>query len=228
MIGIICAMDIEVHAIKEMLDNRADIKIGGIEFSKGEYMGKDIVAARCGIGKVFAAMTAQTMIIKYHPELIINSGVAGAIISELKIGDIAIASDVVQHDMDTSAIGDPKGLISGLDIIHIPCPKDTVKTLSGIIDGFNINSMVGTIASGDKFVGSYEDKNTIAKEFNAIACEMEGASIGQVCYANGVDFAVIRAISDTLSDNSGMEYSEFCSLAADNSVKVIKEFLKKY
>ena len=226
MIGIIGAMDIEVRALKEMLKSRHDKISGGIEFSSGEYMDKQIVVACCGIGKVAAAMSAQTMIIEYRPQLIINSGVAGALVPGLDIGDIAIGSDVVQHDMDTTAMGDPKGLIPGIDLIHIPCHNPSARALAEVIKGLGIHCLSGTVASGDKFVGTYDDKSGIAREFNAIACEMEGAAIGQVCYLNKVNFAVIRAISDSLSNDSETEYSKFCALAADNSIKVIKGFLK--
>ena len=133
MIGIIGAMGVEVLALAELLENKKCEKISGIEYMSGTIYGKDVVLAVCGIGKVFAAICAQTMILKYNPDVIINTGVAGTLSDELSIGDIAIADSVVQHDMDTSPLGDPVGMLSDINIIKIviyiitpqrgcPCP----------------------------------------------------------------------------------------------------------
>ena len=116
-IGIIGAMDNEVLEIISMLTDRNIEKVSGIEFNTGTLFGKKVVIARCGIGKVFAAICAEAMIIKYSPSLIINSGVGGAIDKALRPLDIVFADKLVQHDMDTSAIGDPAGLVSGINKI---------------------------------------------------------------------------------------------------------------
>ena len=110
-IGIIGAMQIEVEALCAAMENTETETIGSIEFVYGTLRGKKVVCAKCGIGKVFAAMCAQTMILKYAPGVIVNSGVAGTLSQQLSIGQIALAEQVVQHDMDTSPIGDPVGLI---------------------------------------------------------------------------------------------------------------------
>ena len=83
----------------------------------------------CGIGKVNAAMCAQTMILRYHPALVINTGVAGGIGDGVHIGDIVLATDVVQHDMDTTAVGDEKGFLSGVNLVHVPCGQEVLKSL---------------------------------------------------------------------------------------------------
>ena len=119
-IGIIGALDEEVAGLISRLDGCESERVGGIEFHTGELFGKRIAVAKCGVGKVFAAICAQTMILGFSPDLIINTGVAGTLSDQLSIGDIAVAADVVQHDMDTSPLGDPVGLISGLDIVHMP------------------------------------------------------------------------------------------------------------
>ena len=119
-IGIIGAMQIEVEALCAAMENTVCETVGNMTFVYGDLKGKRVVCAKCGIGKVFAAMCAQTMILKYAPDCIINSGVAGTLSETLSIGQIALAEQVVQHDMDTSPIGDPVGLISGINIIYIP------------------------------------------------------------------------------------------------------------
>jgi adenosylhomocysteine nucleosidase len=113
MIGIIGAMKIETDNIKSMLKNTKVETISGIEFVCGTINGSQVVVAQCGIGKVFAALCAQTMILRYPVTEIVNIGIAGTLCNELNLLDIAISTAVVEHDMDTSPLGDPVGLISG-------------------------------------------------------------------------------------------------------------------
>ena len=228
IIGIIAAMDSEIAAIKEAMTDKTHETVSGIEFVKGKLCGKNAVVAKCGIGKVFAAICAQTMILKYSPALVINTGVGGSLSEKLGIGDIAVATDVVQHDMDTSPLGDPVGLVSGINIVHFPADIVAVEFISAAAKSLGINSVQGTIASGDQFIASREKKNCIKDNFDAIACEMEGAAIGHVCYVNNTPFAVIRAISDTADDSSHMDYGEFLKLAAERSFKVVTKFVEKY
>ena len=180
MIGIIGAMQTEVEfLISEIKDARCE-SISGIDFYSGKLCGKDVVVARCGIGKVFAAMCAQTMIVKYGVERLINTGVGGAISNELNITDIAISNFVVQHDMDTSALGDPVGLISGINVVDIAADEAMISALCAAAEKKGARYLVGKIASGDLFVSGGEKKKYIEDTFGAIVCEMEGAAIGQV------------------------------------------------
>ena len=117
MIGIIGAMDIEVESIKSLLTDISVKTVSGVDFVSGKFKNLDVVVAKCGVGKVFAALCTEAMILKYNPKMIINVGVAGCLDKNLKIGDIVIADNVVQHDMDTSPLGDPVGMLS--DIIYI-------------------------------------------------------------------------------------------------------------
>ncbi len=228
MIGIIAAMKAEIESVKnEMTDKTVNI-YSGIEYVCGKFKGKDAVVAQCGIGKVFAAICTQTMILKFKPDVIINTGVGGTLTSELCVGDIAVSSDVVQHDMDTSPIGDPVGLVSGINVIHFPADKKMADLLSDCAEALKINNRQGTIASGDQFIASREKKNYIKEHFGAIACEMEGAAVGHVCYVNNVPFAVLRAISDNADDSSNMDYGEFLGLAAERSFGVISAFAENY
>lgn len=225
MIGVIGAMHIEVETIKSLMENKTAEKIGGIEFVKGTLHGREIVIAVCGIGKVAAAMCTQIMILKYSPECIINTGVGGSLSTSLAIGDIAVAESLVQHDMDTSPLGDPVGLISGLNLVNIPADKRVAEVLlKGIETLDNVKGMTGVIASGDQFIASNEKKKFITDNFGAIVCEMEGASIAQVCFSNGVPFGVVRAVSDCADGSSHMDYGEFLPVAAANAAKLIEYF----
>jgi adenosylhomocysteine nucleosidase len=217
-------MQIEIDGIKEKIENPETVTVSGVDYVCGMMGEKKIIAAKCGVGKVFAALCAQTMILRFAPDCIINTGVAGGLAEGLVVGDVVLADYVVQHDMDTSALGDPVGLISGLNIVKIPADKALLDTLTAAAKASELNTTVGTVASGDLFVADPADKARIVAQFDAAACEMEGAAIGQVAYTNGIPFAVLRAISD---GGDGMEFSQFVGLAATRSVKVTREFVKR-
>lgn len=226
MIGIIGAMDVEVDAIKNLLCEKSLEKSASIEFVKGKINNKPCVVAKCDPGKVNAAICAQTMILKYKPDIIINVGVAGSLSNTLDIGEIAVAESSVQYDMDTSALGDEIGFVSGIDTTYFECDKNIIKKLTDAAKAVNLKYCIGKIATGDRFVGDCETKNKIVKDFSCIACEMEGGAIGHVCAANNVPYGILRAISDKADGSAQMDYPTFTELAAKNSVKIISEFFK--
>ena len=222
-LGIIAAMKIEAELIEAAMTDIVRETCGSIEFCLGKIGSTDIVLAVCGIGKVFAAICAQTMIVKYAPDAVINTGVGGTLTKKLSVGDVAVSSAMVQHDMDTSALGDPVGLISGPNIIEIPADAALAEKISAIVKDMGINTVTGTIATGDQFIAKQETKDRIVERFGAIACEMEGAAIGQVCFVNKVPFAVIRAISDDADSGACDDYPTFAKMAAKNSAKAVIE-----
>ncbi len=225
MIGIIGAMDSEVNELKA---NIRDVKIetfSGIEFYSGRINDKNVVVAKCGIGKVYAAVCAEIMILKYKVDQIIHIGIAGALDKDLKIGDVVIASDVVQYDVDQTFLGFPIGVVQGIDIANIPCAKELVDELEKVVKELNIRYKIGTIASGDKFLSSSADKKQLIERFNAQAVEMEGASTGQVCYINKVDFAVLRVMSDGGDENSDEDYNKNKAEMSTRSLRIILKFL---
>ncbi len=226
MIGIIGAMRAEIEALIQKLEHPTQETISGITFYQGILEQKEVVLAACGIGKVFAALCAQTMILRYQPEYILHTGVAGATAETLPIGGIAIAESLVQHDMDTSPLGDPKGLISGINVVYLPTDDGLRQAFQQAAAALNYPHAVGIVASGDQFVATADGKKAIATAFGAIACEMEGAAIAQVCYVNKTPLCVLRAISDSLSGDGAMEYPTFLALAAQRAVNLIITFLQ--
>ena len=229
MIGIIGAMDIEVEGfIKNMTDVKKEKHVM-FEFATGKIGEKDVTVVMCGIGKVSAAICTQLMIDKFNPEVIINSGVAGGLSTELSIADIAVATDVVQHDVDTTIFGDPAGYITNLNLVNIPVKNSISEKLyecaCAIDDTFALR---GTIATGDQFISTPYQKNKIKDEFDAIAAEMEGGSVGHVCYANNVDFGIIRSISDNASGDALMDYETFKTIAAEKTTQIVINFIKTY
>lgn len=227
-IGIIGAMEPEVESLAAMLADQKTETVSGVTFRSGLLSGKRVVIAKCGIGKVFAAICAEIMILKYSPDLIVNTGVGGALKSGLSTGDVVIADKLCQHDMDTSAIGDPKGLVSGINKIYFDASEKAVSILASAAKELGINSAVGTVASGDKFIASADEKAEILSHFNAAACEMEGASIAQVAFVNGTPFAVVRAISDSADGEATMDYPTFLPIAAANSAKMTLRLVEEW
>ena len=226
IIGIIGAMRVEMEALAAALENKKTEVVSDIEFHTGSLHGHDVVLAVCGVGKVFAAMCAQTMILRFGATKIINTGVAGTLSDKLSVCDIAVSDDVVQHDMDTSPLGDPVGLISGLNIVHMPSDAALADAVCAAIEKTGGNWLRGTIASGDVFGADAAKKTYIRDNFGAIACEMEGAAIGHVCTVNHVPFVVIRAISDGGNEDSPMDYPTVVKIAAARSAEVVQCLLR--
>lgn len=227
-IGIIGALTEEVEGIINMLSEHSSETVGMITFHTGVICGKRIAIAKCGVGKVFAAICCEAMIIKYSPALIVNTGVGGAIKAGLKTADIVIADRLCQHDMDTSPLGDPKGLISGINTIYFDADKRAVQILKRSADELFLSATVGTVASGDRFVADASDKKRIAEEFSAIACEMEGGAIAHTAFVNGTAFAVVRAISDSADGDATMDYPTFLPIAAKNSTELTLALIREY
>lgn len=227
-IGIIGAMSVEIEGLRSAMENKHTEVISGIEYVYGTLFGHSVVTAVCGIGKVFAAICTQTMILTFAPDVIINSGVAGTLTDKLSIGDAAVAVNAVQHDMDTTALGDEPGLLSGLDIVYIPTDEKVSERIAECVRELGVNCVMGTIATGDCFINDSEKKQIIAQRYSAIACEMEGGAIAHTCYVNKVPFSILRVISDGGDDNSHLDYQEFVKLASKRSIQIIENFIKKF
>ncbi len=223
MIGIIGAMEIETRGIKNLIDSPKTETYSSIEFVSGKLHGKDVVCAMCNPGKVNAALCAEAMILKYDPEIIINSGVAGSLTDKLDVLNVAIGKSCVQHDFDLSPLGMPKGMVDGVNVIHFECDKRACEILEKICLPYN--TMVGTIATGDVFVTGEKLKNQIRQSFDAIACEMESGAIAQVCVVNKVKFAALRTISDGANE---MDFNTFKVKASEMAIEIIDNFVKDY
>jgi adenosylhomocysteine nucleosidase len=224
-IGVIGAMQMEVDTLKEALSGTSTVSYSGVDYVCGKINEVEVVAAVCGIGKVFAAICTEAMILQFHVDRVVNIGVAGALTKDLGVLDVAVADKVVQHDMDTSPLGDPVGLISGINEIFLPANASMVSLLAECLKEKGVHYLKGTIASGDQFIATAEKKQWIREHFEAIAAEMEGASIGHVCYVNKVPFAILRSISD--SEGGAMDYQTFAEKAAVQSIEVVIAFIHR-
>lgn len=229
MIGIICALKVELDGIIEKMESVETTVKAKMTFYKGEIFGKSVVGVECGVGKVNAAMCTQIMIDLFKPSQIINSGIAGALSDATQIGDVVICNDVVQHDMNGIALGDPRGLLTFNDVnlIEINADSEVIAKLEKACRSVEDTKYeIGRIATGDIFVSAKEKRRKINAEFGAIACEMEGGAVAQVCFRNDVPFGITRAISDSVHENEAMDFFKFRSLAAERSIKIMCEYLK--
>lgn len=225
-IGIIGAMAEEVEMLKDEMVVAAKVDKANMTFYDGKLLGKDAVVVTCGIGKVNAAVCTQILLDQFGVDQVINVGIAGGLNKDVYPGDIVVASNLVQHDVDATFFDIPLGQISRLDTFDFSCDEGLVDKAKTAIEKIkDANAFVGRIVSGDQFVSEAKHQEFLGDHFNAYACEMEGASIGQVCYLNDKPFVVIRSISDNAINGSHMDYEKFSPLAIQNSVAIVKDML---
>ena len=179
------------------------------------------------MGKVFAAMCTEAMIIRYSPKLIINTGVAGSLCAELKQLDSAVSERCVQHDMDTSPLGDPVGMISGINKIYFDADRKAAKRLIACYKK-DRKPKLCTIATGDTFVSDPDKKKYIVDTFGAAVCDMESGSIAHVCFVNNVPFVISRVMSDGTEGDAAVDYFTLRDSAADISSTAVLNFIERY
>ena len=226
-IGVIAAMASEIAALKAKITNPVSETISGVEFVSGRLGETSIVAAQSGVGKVFAALCTQTMILRFQPAMIVNIGVGGSLTPKLNIADVCVASAAVEHDMDTTAFGDPPGFIWGIGQVELPCDQRIVSAFERAAKRLGVHTETGVIASGDTFVSDAETKARLHKTFSALACEMEGGAVAHVCYVNQLPFGILRAVSDNGDENAEQSYTDALERAAAVALAVAEEALKE-
>ncbi|MCB2297120.1 5'-methylthioadenosine/adenosylhomocysteine nucleosidase [Clostridium tagluense] len=226
-IGIIGAMSEEVEfLLRDMELETSEVK-ANMKFSFGTIHNKNVVIVTSGIGKVNAAVCAQILIDDFKVDYVINVGIAGGTKKNIYPGDVVIANNLVQHDIDTSAFGDRIGQIPRLDTFDFKCDKKLIDhAIEACKDISGHNYFVGRIVSGDQFIANIDKIKWLNSEFECLACEMEGASIAQVCYLNKIPFVVIRSISDNANNGAHMEYEKFKDIAVENATKILNNMLK--
>lgn len=226
-IGIIGAMEEEITNVLEDMNVVATKNALGLDFHLGTLnnSNNNIVLVRSGIGKVNAALCAQVLIDLFAVDAIINVGVAGAIDKNIKIGDIVISTDAVQHDFDTSALGDEPGVISRMDTSVFHADPLLIEAAKKAVESIGFPVYEGRIASGDQFVSEPALKEKIATLFNPICCEMEGAAIAHACYLNRVPFVIIRAISDNAEEGCDVNYERFFRESVVTAGRIIKNMI---
>ncbi|GAA3996415.1 5'-methylthioadenosine/adenosylhomocysteine nucleosidase [Deinococcus rubellus] len=226
MIGIIGAMQEEVALlISDLEDHRQQIS-PGVTLHSGVLDGHPVLITEGGIGKVNAAMTTAALIAAGASQVIFT-GVAGGVHPELRVGDIVVSTDCLQHDVDVTALGYELGVVPGesLSWAADAALRDLALEAARELEG--IRAVEGRIASGDQFVASREKVQWLWQTFGAACAEMEGAAVAQVCAKHGVPFVVIRSVSDTADHDAQVDYREFMPLVARHAKQVVRGMLAR-
>ncbi len=226
MIGIIGAMEVEIAALTGLMEERQEVALGNNTFVTGALCGEAAVLAVCGPGKVNAALCTQQMIFAWNPDWVLNIGVAGAADPSLHIGDLVVGTAAVQHDMDTSPMGDPIGYVSKVGLVEFPCDgklRARLTAAARAVPGVRVTE--GIIATGDQFVNQPERTAWIRETFHAAAVEMEGAAVAHACFSLGIPCGILRSISDGANDDSGMDFAAFTRMAAGHAQQVVRNLL---
>jgi len=203
-----------------------DITYGKNLYHEARYKGLDIVLGYSKIGKVNAALTAATMIEKFGAEQLLFTGVAGAVNPELKIGDLVVATQLCQHDLDITAFGHPHGYVPE-GKVYIEPSHELLHIAKNVADERGISLKGGIIATGDQFIADPARKQWIKQTFEADAIEMEGAAVAVICDAFNVPFFVLRAISDAADMDAAFDFDEFLKHSSQVSSSFVLAMLDK-
>lgn len=221
-VGIIGAMEVECALLRSKLTERKDSVHSGMNTSAGLLNGVPVVIVHCGVGEVNAAMSVQMLVDVFGVRALINTGVAGSLKRGIGVMDVVVSTDAVQHDMDVTNLGYKPGQVPGMPQTFKADPQMSdaaVQAVEAVAP--DVKVVRGRIASGQMFVRDNDMKAHIVDIFDADCCEMEGASIAQVSYANKLPFVIVRAISDEADGQSSMTYQDFEKKAADHSAKIV-------
>ncbi|RKP55342.1 5'-methylthioadenosine/adenosylhomocysteine nucleosidase [Cohnella endophytica] len=226
-IGIIGAMQEEIELVLARLENKQTEKHGGIVYHRGDFHGKKVVLTRSGVGKVNSAVCTQILIDRFGADAVIFTGVAGAVDPALNIGDIVVSSSSLQHDVDVTALGFPRGTIPYQDVSEYAADARLVALaeLSGekVFPG---RCVTGKVLSGDQFIADRSAVKQLYEELGGACTEMEGASVAQVCHMNDIPYVVIRSMSDKADGSAHVNFAEFTIEAANRSFAIVEEMVK--
>jgi adenosylhomocysteine nucleosidase len=225
-IGIIGAMIEEVELIQQKMTVIQTIRLAGILFIEGTFCAKSIVVCKSGVGKVNAAMCTQALIDFFKVDAVVFTGVAGALDPSLNIGDIVISTDCMQHDIDVTALGFPRGIIPFQETSIFAADMALSKVaFEASVKLFPEQAKLGRILSGDQFIADRDKVQVLYNELNGVCTEMEGAATAQVCATNEVAFVIIRSMSDKANGSAPDNFTEFLKQAAMNSYQIVEEML---
>lgn len=245
-LALIAAVSQELHALVAALDERHVEHHAGREFVTGRLDGHDVVLALSRIGKVAAATTATLMIERYDAEAIVFVGVAGGLGASVAVGDVVIARELLQHDLDASPLY-PRHEVPLTGRARFPTDALLSDALAAsardALEAQRIGLAVslaalgiaepkvheGLVISGDRFVATAVESAALRAELpDALAVEMEGAAVAQVCHDCDVPFAVLRSVSDRADDSAHLDFARFLDeIAAPLAAAIVRAWLKR-
>lgn len=229
-LALIGAMPEELAAVLACMPDAHCETVAGRKFWLGHMQGHDVVVVLSGIGKVAAAITATVLIEKFQVHSILFTGVAGGLAAHVQVGDVVVAAELLQHDMDASPLF-PKHVVplSGCAKFStdMAITQRLIESAKQALPEVPVHA--GLIISGDQFVSSAAESKRLQNELpDALAVEMEGAALAQVCHDYGIPLGVVRILSDRADDDAHTDFSKFVkNVASHYSVAIVSEFLKR-
>jgi adenosylhomocysteine nucleosidase len=221
------AMEGEVAGIVGRMAGVAEASYGLVRVRTGTLKGCNVAVARTGVGKAMAAAVTARLIERIEPESIVYVGVAGALSADLDIGDVVVATESLQHDLDATIFGFARGEI----------PYDGIRLLLGdpvlaeIAVRYRPSSgklVAGRILTGDQFCSASlrSERPWLAGELEGIAVEMEGTAAAIAAHLAGVPFLHARVISDRADGSASVDFGRFLPLAADRIADFVEYLVK--
>lgn len=248
--GIVSAMHEELRALLALLDAPTTVRLGARDFHQGTLHGRPVVLALSGIGKVGAATTTVLLLQAFGVGRIVFTGVAGGLAADVAIGDVVVARQLLQHDLDASPLY-PRFQVPSTGCSHIPADAGLANALAAAalrclgsgasplsletLRRFGAASRVaaprlhqGLVVSGDQFIAARSQSDRIRAELpDALACEMEGAAVAQVCADFDRPFAVLRTISDRADDAATVDFLHFIAeVASVYTALIVADWLR--
>ncbi|CAM2822636.1 5'-methylthioadenosine/adenosylhomocysteine nucleosidase [Paenibacillus sediminis] len=221
-IGLLGAMDEEIALLLADMDKAETTVKAGITYVTGTLHGKSVVVCKSGVGKVNAAVTTQILIDTFGIDTVLFTGVAGAVHPDLEIGDIVISTSCVQHDMDVTALGFPRGVIPYQETSEFKADNKLIALAEEACNKINEGRyMKGKVLSGDQFISSREVVKMLHEELGGACAEMEGAAVAQVCHMNDIPFVILRSMSDKADGSAHINFAEFTVEASRRSHQIL-------
>ena len=228
--AIVSAMHEELAAVLALMPDEHKTVVAGREFWVGHLHGQDVVAVLSRIGKVAAATTATALIERFNVREIILTGVAGGLGPGVNVGDVVVADSFLQHDLDASPIF-PKYEVplygASRFVTDVALTQQLAQAAAVALPGVPVHC--GLVISGDRFVSTTAEARALQAALpDALAVEMEGAAIAQVCRDYGVPFAAVRTVSDRADDAAYGDFTKFVQeVASRYSAAIVEAFLRR-
>ncbi len=237
--AILSALAEEQQGLIELLQQPEKINHAGRDFWLGHLHGQPVVLALSRMGKVAAATTATALIERFEVSRIVFTGVAGGMGEGVQVGDVVVATEFVQHDLDVSPLF-PQYEVPLYGQSRFACdPALTALLLEASRAGLKGLALPaapllhhGLIATGDRFVSGAQESQMLRSALQAgghdvLAVEMEGAAVAQVCFDYGLPFAAVRTISDRADDQAHVDFPTFVKEVASRYAQAITQHLLK-
>ena len=227
-IALLGALDEEIQAYLDQLKDQRILQWNSIRFYQGILFGQAVVIVKSGVGKVFATLVTQKLIDEFQPKAIIITGVAGGLNPNYEVGDIVVAVDCIQHDLNTSSFGIPRGQVPYTNFRFMETDTQLRTWALGAQTAHRIHS--GRIVTGDQFITHKEFHNYryLTTELAGDAVEMESAAVAFVSTINALPFLIIRTISDKADESAKHSYTEFLPLVAHNSLEMVAHIFTQF